>query len=105
MGIAPVSCTKKLLLRSNLTFDDIDLIELNEAFAAQVLACERELKYSREKRNVYGGAIALGHPIGCSGARIVVTLLHQMKRKNKKLGIATLCGSGGLGGAILLKGV
>jgi len=105
MGIAPVSCTKKLLLRSNLTFDDIDLIELNEAFAAQVLACERELKYSREKRNIYGGAVALGHPIGCSGARIVVTLLCQMKRKNKKLGIATLCGSGGLGGAILLKGV
>lgn len=104
MGIAPVSCTKKLLARQNLKFDNIDLIEINEAFAAQVLSCERELIYDREKRNICGGAVALGHPIGCTGARIVVTLLHSLKRENKKLGLATLCGSGGVGGAILLKG-
>ncbi|HEY2923597.1 MAG TPA: hypothetical protein VGJ98_01365, partial [Candidatus Eisenbacteria bacterium] len=81
---------------------DFDLIELNEAFAAQVLACDRELRMDRSKLNVNGGAIALGHPIGCTGARIVTTLVHEMKRRRTPLGLATLCVSGGLGIALEL---
>ena len=81
----------------------IDLVELNEAFAAQVLAVDRELGFDRERLNVNGGAIALGHPIGCSGARIVVTLLHEMARRKARYGLATLCVSGGMGGALLLE--
>jgi acetyl-CoA C-acetyltransferase len=86
-----------------LSLDDIPLIELNEAFAAQVIACQRELKFDSERVNVRGGAISLGHPIGCTGARIVVTLLHEMKRRDVKLGLATLCVSGGLGMSMLLE--
>jgi len=103
MGIGPVPAVRELLRRNQLTLSDIDLIELNEAFAAQVIACERELKFDRERVNVNGGSISLGHPIGCSGSRIVVTLLHQMRRTNAKRGLATLCISGGMGMAMLLE--
>ena len=97
MGIGPVPATKKLLAETGMSLDDVDLIELNEAFAAQVLACDRELHFDRAKLNVHGGAISLGHPIGCTGARIVTTLLHAMEAHDKKYGLATLCVSGGMG--------
>ena len=103
MGIGPVPATRALLERNHLSLSDIDLIELNEAFAAQVIACERELGFDRERVNVNGGSISLGHPIGCSGARIVVTLVHEMRRRGAKLGLATLCISGGMGMAMLIE--
>jgi len=102
MGIGPVPAVRGLEARTGVTLDRIDLVELNEAFAAQVLAVDRELRFDRERLNVNGGAIALGHPIGCSGARIVTTLVHEMERRSARLGLATLCVSGGLGGALLL---
>jgi acetyl-CoA C-acetyltransferase len=105
MGIGPVPAVRKLEARTGVKLADIDLIELNEAFAAQVLACDRELAIDRSRLNVNGGAIALGHPIGATGARIVVTLLHEMKRRQVKRGLATLCVSGGLGFALLLERV
>jgi len=83
--------------------NDFDLVELNEAFAAQVLACDRELYFDRAKLNVNGGAIALGHPIGCTGARITVTLLHEMLKRKSKRGVGTLCVSGGMGMALALE--
>ena len=97
MGLGPVPATRALLERTGLTLDDFDLVELNEAFAAQVLACLQELPIEPERLNVNGGSIALGHPIGCTGARFIVTLLHEMKRRGSKRGLATLCVSGGLG--------
>ncbi len=103
MGIGPVPAVKTILERNKLDIGDIDLMELNEAFAAQVLACKRELKLDDSKVNVRGGAISLGHPIGATGTRIVVTLLHEMKRREASLGIATLCISGGLGMALLVE--
>jgi acetyl-CoA C-acetyltransferase len=103
MGIGPVPAVRKLLAATGITLDTIDLVELNEAFAAQALAVDRELNFDRERLNVNGGAIALGHPIGCSGARIVVTLLHEMQRRRARYGLATLCVSGGMGGALLLE--
>jgi acetyl-CoA C-acetyltransferase len=103
MGIGPVPATRTLLERARLTLADIDLIELNEAFAAQVIACDRELGLDAERVNVNGGAIALGHPIGATGARIVVTLLHELARRKAKRGIATLCVSGGMGIAALFE--
>jgi acetyl-CoA C-acetyltransferase len=103
MGIGPVPAVRELTRRGGRKIDDFDLIELNEAFAAQVLACDRELKLPRDRLNVNGGAIALGHPIGCTGARIVVTLLHEMKKRGSKRGLATLCVSGGLGLALELE--
>jgi len=105
MGIGPVPATKKLLAASGIKLDDIDLIELNEAFAAQVIACERELHFDRAKLNVHGGAIALGHPIGATGARITTTLLHALRKHDKKLGLATLCISGGMGLSLLVERV
>jgi acetyl-CoA C-acetyltransferase len=105
MGIGPVPAVKKLLQRQNLKLDDVDLIELNEAFAAQAIACDRELHFDPAKLNVNGGAIALGHPIGATGARIVVTLVHEMFKRKSKLGLATLCVSGGLGIALLIERV
>ena len=105
MGIGPVPAVKKLLERTQLDLNNIDLVELNEAFAAQVIAVDRELGFDPERLNVNGGAIALGHPSGCSGNRIVVTLLHEMVRRQSGLGLATLCVSGGLGGALLLERV
>jgi acetyl-CoA C-acetyltransferase len=103
MGIGPVPAVQKLLMKTGTRMDDYDLVELNEAFAAQVLACDRELHFDRERLNVNGGAIALGHPIGCTGARIVVTLLHEMKKRQSKQGLATLCVSGGMGMAVALE--
>jgi len=103
MGLGPVPATRQILERNKLTLDDIPLIELNEAFAAQVLACQRELGFDSDKVNVNGGAISLGHPIGATGARIVVTLLHEMRRRDAELALATLCVSGGLGMALLVE--
>lgn len=100
MGRGPVPAVRKLCERIGKEVDDFDLIELNEAFAAQVIACDRELSLPQDRLNVNGGAIALGHPIGCTGARIVVTLLHEMLRRDAKLGLATLCISGGQGMAV-----
>ncbi len=102
MGIGPVPATRKLLQKTGRTLDAYELVELNEAFAAQVLACDRDLKLDRARLNVNGGAIALGHPIGATGARIVTTLLHEMERRSASLGLATLCVSGGLGIALEL---
>jgi acetyl-CoA C-acetyltransferase len=103
MGIGPVPAVRNVMRRTGLTLEQMELIELNEAFAVQVLAVVRELGLDRETLNVNGGAIALGHPIGCTGARIVVTLLHEMARRENKLGLATLCVSGGMGGALILE--
>lgn len=102
-GIGPVPAVRKLLSRLSLRLEDIDLIELNEAFAAQVLACLRELPIDRARLNVNGGAIALGHPLGCSGARLTTTLLHEMRRRNARLGLVTLCVGGGMGAAALFE--
>jgi len=105
MGIGPVPAIRKLLARRKLTLADIGLVELNEAFAAQVLACDRELHFDPERLNVNGGAIALGHPIGCTGARILTTLMHEMQRRKVQYGLATLCISGGMGIALLVERV
>jgi acetyl-CoA C-acetyltransferase len=103
MGIGPVPATKKALKRAGLKLDDIDLIEINEAFAAQYLACERELGWNRDIVNVNGSGIALGHPIGCTGARLVVTLLYEMAKRNLHRGLATLCAGGGQGFALIVE--
>jgi acetyl-CoA C-acetyltransferase len=105
MGIGVVPAVRRLLERSSLALDAFDLVELNEAFAAQVLACDRELKLAPDRLNVNGGAIALGHPIGATGARLVVTLLHEMARRHARRGLATLCISGGMGLAAAFEGV
>jgi acetyl-CoA C-acetyltransferase len=105
MGIGPVAALRKMEQKHHLRLADFDLVELNEAFAAQVLACDRELHFDRTKLNVNGGAIALGHPIGCTGTRITVTLLHEMLKRKAKRGVATLCVSGGLGMALALENV
>ncbi|MFQ5512225.1 MAG: thiolase family protein [Candidatus Krumholzibacteriia bacterium] len=102
MGIGPVPATREILQRNDLTLDDVGLVELNEAFAVQVLACLRDLELDHERVNVRGGAISLGHPIGATGARIVVTLLHEMNRREAQTGLATLCVSGGLGMSLLI---
>ncbi|MDI3533912.1 MAG: acetyl-CoA C-acetyltransferase [Thermosediminibacterales bacterium] len=103
MGLGPIPATKKALERAGLTIEDMDLIEANEAFAAQSIAVARELNFDMEKVNVNGGAIALGHPIGASGARILVTLLYEMKKRNAKYGLATLCIGGGMGTSLIVK--
>jgi acetyl-CoA C-acetyltransferase len=105
MGIGPVPALHKMEQKHQLRLTDFDLVELNEAFAAQVLACDRELHFDHSKLNVNGGAIALGHPIGCTGARITVTLLHEMLKRNAKRGVATLCVSGGMGMALALESI
>jgi len=103
MGIGPVPATKKILEKTGLSLADIDLIEINEAFAAQVIACERELKFDRDRLNLLGGGISLGHPIGMSGARILLTLAYQMRDRGATWGLATLCISGGQGLAVVLE--
>ena len=100
MGIAPVPAVRKLLSKTGLRLEQFDLVEMNEAFAVQVLACLRELPIDPEKLNVNGGAIALGHPIGCTGSRIVTTLAHEMQKRKSRYGLATLCISGGMGIAL-----
>jgi acetyl-CoA C-acetyltransferase len=103
MGIGPVPAIRKMEQKHGLRLADFDLVELNEAFAAQVIACDRELHFDREKLNVNGGAIALGHPIGCTGTRITVTLLHEMLKRKARRGLATLCVSGGMGMALAIE--
>ncbi len=103
MGLGPVPAVRALLERHALALADVDVVELNEAFASQVLACDRELRFDRERLNVNGGGIALGHPTGCSGARIVVALVHELHRRGGRYGIATLCVSGGQGMAVLVE--
>ena len=103
MGVGPVAATRKVMKRTGLTIDDFDLYEANEAFAAQSCAVAKELHFDPEKLNVNGGAIALGHPVGASGARILVTLLYAMKQKNAHRGLATLCIGGGMGCATVVE--
>ena len=103
MGIGPVAATKKVLAKTGWSIDDFDLIEANEAFAAQSVAVEKELKWDHSKLNVNGGGIALGHPVGCSGARILVTLLYEMQKRDAKKGLATLCVGGGMGCAAIVE--
>jgi acetyl-CoA C-acetyltransferase len=103
MGIGPVPATRKVLEKTGLAIGDFDLIEINEAFAAQVIACERELKLDRDRLNVKGGGISVGHPIGMSGARIILTLAYELRASGKSLGLATLCISGGQGLAVVLE--
>jgi acetyl-CoA C-acetyltransferase/3-oxo-5,6-didehydrosuberyl-CoA/3-oxoadipyl-CoA thiolase len=105
MGIGPVYATRKVLERTGLSIDDIDLVELNEAFAAQSLACIEELGLDRDRVNVNGGAIALGHPLGCSGARILTTLLHEMNKREVRFGLATMCIGVGQGIATVVERV
>ncbi|MEM2351967.1 MAG: acetyl-CoA C-acetyltransferase [Thermoproteota archaeon] len=103
MGLGPVPAVRKVLDKTRLTIDDIDVVELNEAFAAQFIACQRELGLDLNKTNLHGSSISLGHPIGCTGARLVVTLIHEMRRRGLKRGLATLCIGGGQGMAMLLE--
>ena len=103
MGLGPIGAVKEAIKKINWKIEDIELFEINEAFAAQSIAVIRELNIDEDKVNVNGGAIALGHPIGASGARILVTLLHEMKRLNKKKGCATLCIGGGMGIALCVE--
>jgi acetyl-CoA C-acetyltransferase len=105
MGIGPVPAVRKLEKKTGIKLEQYDLVELNEAFAAQVLACDRDLHFDKSKLNVNGGAIALGHPIGCTGTRITVTLLHEMMKRKAQHGLATLCVSGGMGMALALERV
>ena len=105
MLTGPIPATKKLLDRNGMKLDDIDLIEINEAFAAQYLGCEKELELDRDKVNVNGGAIALGHPLGSTGARLITTLLHELERSDKELGLVTMCCGGGLGTGTVIQRV
>ena len=103
MGIGPISSSQKALAKAGLTIDDMDLVEINEAFAAQAVACQRELGIPNEKLNVNGSGISLGHPVGATGSRLVVTLIHELKREGKKYGLATLCAGGGMGTAVVIE--
>jgi acetyl-CoA C-acetyltransferase len=103
MGIGPAPASRKALAKAGLTLNSIQLIELNEAFAAQYLACEKELRLNREITNVNGSGIALGHPVGATGVRLIVTLLHEMKRRDVRYGLATLCAGGGMGTAVIVE--
>jgi acetyl-CoA C-acetyltransferase/3-oxo-5,6-didehydrosuberyl-CoA/3-oxoadipyl-CoA thiolase len=103
MGIGPIPATQKALKRAGLTMAQIDLVEINEAFASQVLACVRDLGIDMKKLNVNGGAIALGHPLGCSGARIMTTLIHEMKKRGARYGLATMCIGVGQGIATIVE--
>jgi len=105
MGIGPVPATTKALKRAGISSRELDLIELNEAFASQSIACIHDLGLDLEKVNVTGGAIALGHPLGCSGVRISTTLIHEMKKRNSKFGLATMCVGVGQGAAIIFEAV
>jgi acetyl-CoA acyltransferase len=102
-GIGPVPAIRKVLKLSGLSLDQMDLIELNEAFAAQVLACLKELPMDPERLNVNGGAIALGHPLGCTGARMTTSILNEMRRRNARYGLVTMCIGGGMGAAGILE--
>ena len=103
MGLGPIGASRKVLEKAGLTVEDIDLWEMNEAFAAQCLACQRDLGIDIDKLNVNGGGISIGHPVGATGARLVVTLVHELARREQKYGIATLCAGGGMGVAVLVE--
>ena len=103
MGIGPVPATRQVLKKVSLSLSDIQLVEINEAFAAQYLSCEKELGLNREIVNVNGSGIALGHPVGATGCRLVVTLVHEMAKRDLTLGLATLCVGGGLGFSLVLE--
>lgn len=103
MGLGPIGASQKVLKKAGLTVEDIDLWEMNEAFAAQCLACQRELGIDIDKLNVNGGGISIGHPVGATGARLVVTLVHELEKRKQKYGIATLCAGGGMGVAVLIE--
>jgi len=103
MGIGPVPATRKLFKKTGVRMSDIELIELNEAFASQYIACEKELGLNRDITNVNGSGIGLGHPVGCTGTRIVISLLSEMKRRQLTLGLATLCVGGGMGMSMLIE--
>ena len=103
MGLGPIPAVKKAFKKAGISLKDIGLIELNEAFASQAIACIRELQFDLGMTNVNGSGISLGHPIGCSGARLIVTLLHEMKRRKVNLGLATLCIGGGQGMAMIIE--
>ena len=103
MGLSPVPAVKQLLTKSALKIEDFELVEINEAFAAQYIGCEKELGLNREITNVNGSGIGLGHPVGATGARLIVTLLHAMKKRGNTLGLATLCGGGGVSMACALE--
>ena len=105
MGIGPVPATQKALQKAGLTIKDVDVVELNEAFAAQSIAVVRDLRIPMDKLNPNGGAIALGHPLGCSGARIITTLLHELKRQKARYGLATMCIGVGQGEAVVVEGI
>jgi acetyl-CoA C-acetyltransferase len=102
-GTGPIDAVPKALKRAGLSIDDLDLVEINEAFASQTIACWRELALDPEKVNVNGGAIALGHPVAATGARLVVTLLHELERLDLKYGCATMCAGGGMGSAAIIE--
>ena len=103
MGLGPVEAVKKALSKAGIKQEDLGLLEVNEAFAAQYLGCEKELGLDREITNVNGSGISLGHPVGASGCRLVVTLLHEMRRRNVRYGLATLCAGGGMGTAVIVE--
>ena len=103
MGIGPISASQKALAKAGLTIDDIDLFEINEAFAAQCIACQKTLGIPEEKLNVNGSGISLGHPVGATGARLVVTLIHELAKRKQRYGLATLCAGGGMGTAIIVE--
>ena len=105
MGIGPAPAIRQALERANLTIEDMDLVEINEAFAAQYLAVEKELGLNREKTNVNGGAIALGHPVGASGTRIILSAAYELQRRNGKYAVASLCIGGGQGIALIIERV
>jgi acetyl-CoA C-acetyltransferase len=103
MGYGPVPAVNRLMERTGMTLDDFELVELNEAFAAQYIVCERMLGLDRERTNVNGSGISMGHPVGCTGARIVVTLIHELRRRGLKRGLATMCVGGGQGKAMVVE--
>ena len=103
MGIGPISASQKALMKAGLTIDDIDLFEINEAFAAQCIACAKTLRIDEDKLNVNGSGISLGHPVGATGSRLVITLLHELKRRGGKYGLASLCAGGGMGTTVIIE--
>jgi acetyl-CoA C-acetyltransferase len=103
MGLGPIPAVRKVLKKTGVSLSDVGLIELNEAFASQAIACIRELQFNLDKTNVNGSGISIGHPIGCTGAKLIVSLLYEMKRRNTSVGLATLCIGGGQGMAMLVE--
>ena len=103
MGIGPISASQKALAKAGMTIDDIDLFEINEAFASQCIACAKTLGIDEDKLNVNGSGISLGHPVGATGCRLVVTLMYEMKRRGGKYGLASLCAGGGMGTTVIIE--